>query len=213
MSQVTTGLYRLVGNPRIYMMIQNLLGGPRARRVLVDELMRPPPDGRVLDLGCGTADILHSIGGIVGGYVGIDANPRHIRAARQTHRGRGEFICGDFAEAAGLPPEGFDLVLMIGLLHHLSDPQAGEAVRLAGRLMTPNGRLFTIDPCRTEPQHPVARFLIGRDSGRAVRTEPGYRALARAAFDQVESVVRRDILRVPYTHCIMNCRRRSSAPG
>jgi hypothetical protein len=65
-------------------------------------------------------------------------------------------------------------------------------------------------PDAPTPQQP------GTDPARPARAEQGaehgYRALAQAAFDQVESVVRRDILRVPYTHCIMNCRRRSSAP-
>ncbi|MCP2126931.1 class I SAM-dependent methyltransferase [Bradyrhizobium ottawaense] len=170
---------------------------------MIDSLMRPPVGGRILDLGCGAADVLHLLP-LRCEYTGVDANARHIEAARAAYGSRGTFLCGDFSLARHLQNKGFDLVIMLGLLHHLDDDEAVAALRLAGDLLAPGGRVFTLDPCRAPDQHPIARFLINRDSGQAVRDEPGYRRLAELAFPRVEVAIRHDLLRLPYTHCIMN---------
>ena len=211
MSQKTTGLYQLIGFPRIYATVQRMLGGADARRRMVDTLMQPPTAGRILDLGCGAGDILHVLPPACD-YIGIDANPRHIEAARSTHGSRGRFVCGDFTVAPTLREGGEDLVIMLGLIHHLDDAAAVAALRLAYDLLAPDGRLFAIDPCRSPNQHLIARFLINRDSGQAVRDEPGYRRLAEAALPNFETVVRHDLIRVPYTHCILTCRRDERHP-
>src|SRR5437764_11008412 len=165
-SQRTSGAYRLVGFPQFYRALQETLGGPGARRRMIDTLMRPPAAGRILDLGCGAAHVLHLLP-LQCEYTGIDANARHIEAARISYGSRGTFLCGDFSLARQLQNKRFDLVVMLGLLHHLGDDEAVTALRLAGDLLAPGGRVFTLDPCRAPGQHPIARFLINRDSGQA----------------------------------------------
>ncbi|MCK1313396.1 class I SAM-dependent methyltransferase [Bradyrhizobium sp. 23] len=188
----------------MYSALQDALGGPGARQRMVDMFMRPPATGRILDLGCGPADVLHQLPPQCE-YTGIDANARHIEAAIAAHGSRGTFLCGDFSLARQQQSKGFDLVIMLGLLHHLSDDEALTALRLADDLLAPRGRVFTLDPCRAPGQHPIARFLINRDSGQAVRDEPGYRGLGERVFPHVEVAIRHDLLRLPYTHCLMNC--------
>ena len=65
---------------------------------------------------------------------------------------------------------------------------------------------MTIDPCFAPGQSPVARWLLRRDRGRFVRTRPAYLALAREAYPSVESDLRHDLLRIPYTHLVMVAR-------
>jgi hypothetical protein len=75
---------------------------------------------RILDLGCGTAEILGALPTDIT-YVGYDMSPEYIAAAQNRFAGRGTFHCRllEQAEVAALEP--FDLVLGIGVLHHLDD--------------------------------------------------------------------------------------------
>ncbi|HEY8867402.1 MAG TPA: hypothetical protein VIM22_10735, partial [Solirubrobacteraceae bacterium] len=51
----------------------------------------------------------------------------------------------------------------------------------------------------------AARWLIERDRGRAVRGAGGYEELARPWFQRVNATVRGDLVRVPYTHAVLEC--------
>ncbi|MGH3264643.1 MAG: hypothetical protein ACRDNS_21920, partial [Trebonia sp.] len=95
------------------------------------------------------------------------------------------------------------LVLAFGVLHHLDDRQAKEALRLAARGLARDGRVVTVDPVYAPGQSHVARAIIARDRGQHVRTLDAYEALAREAFSTVQAVVRHDLLRMPYSHCIL----------
>jgi hypothetical protein len=47
--------------------------------------------------------------------------------------------------------------------------------------------------------------LIKMDRGKNTRTPDEYVRLARGEFSSVQSVVRTDLNRFPYTHCILTC--------
>jgi hypothetical protein len=51
----------------------------------------------------------------------------------------------------------------------------------------------------------MVRWLLAKDRGKFVRTREEYLRLALARFSKVESHVRHDLLRIPYTHLIMRC--------
>ena len=97
-------------------------------------------------------------------------------------------------------------MLAIALLHHLTDDQALAMFESARSCVKDTGRLVTLDCAWTVPQHPVSKLLIGLDRGRNTRTPSAYEALAKRSFGTVETVVRTDLNRFPYTHCIMTCR-------
>lgn len=102
-----------------------------------------------------------------------------------------------------LPP--FDIVLAVAVLDHLDDAGATALLTQARSALRAGGRMVTMDPCSTNPQSPVARFVIGRDRGRNVRSRDGYRALACGVFARVEAHVGTDLSRIPYTHLVMEC--------
>ena len=92
------------------------------RRIL---RVRVPPGLRVLDLGCGSGDLLAALQPSYG--VGIDISAPAIEEARRRHGGSGlRFLCGDVADPERLADAGgpFDVVLLVNVVTHLTDVQA-----------------------------------------------------------------------------------------
>ena len=203
MTQVVKGLRRALSFAAVYNFFQNLVGGPRSRRELVRCYVRPEPGQFILDIGCGTAEILAYLPEVT--YYGFDPSQKYVTAARRRFGERAKLACATVTEQTlrGLPK--FDLVLAIGVLHHLSDAEASSLFRLAKSAMKPGGRLVTLDGCFVENQSRIAHFLISHDRGRNVRNEQGYRVLAGNVFDSVKSHIRHDLTRIPYTHVILEC--------
>lgn len=209
MSQRTFGLYRLVQFPHLYEAIQSALGARRSRQQLVDQYICPGQNSRVLDLGCGPSAIRPFLGDI--SYVGIDLNPAHIDRARLDHGDGGRFHVGDFGSLRDELEESFDTVLCIGLLHHLDDHRVTELCQLAYDYLISGGRLVTVDPVFQDGQARIARWMAAADSGECVRTEADYRELLAPHFEQCQTHVRHDLLRIPYSHCIMIATKRGDA--
>jgi SAM-dependent methyltransferase len=158
---------------------------------------------RVLDLGCGPGTLLEHLGEVR--YVGIDVSEAYIHRARRTFANRAEFRVGDATELDG-DLRGFDLVLAFGVLHHLDEVAAGLLFEQARLALASAGRLVTIDNAviAGEPRL-IADRIVSWDRGTHVRDPSEYERLATATFPVVRCTVRRDLLRIPYTHCVLEC--------
>ena len=201
MSQVTHGVRSILSHPAIYDLTQNILGAGRSRKKLVRDYIRAKPGDQLLDIGCGTAELLPYLPGNID-YVGFDLSPRYIEAARSKYGARARFECMDIADFSDdLVKGGADIVLAIGILHHLEDTLAHALIHTAWSKLRPGGRLITLDGTLTDTQSALARSLILRDRGQNIRTPDGYRALAGEDFSSMDLTVREDMLFVPYTHC------------
>ncbi len=196
----TTGAYRLTQVSAIYDFYQKALGSHRARNTIVSNHIRPKENDFVLDLGCGSAEVLPFLGDV--NYVGIDRNQGHIDNAKSQFADQGIFHCGDFSDARNFSKEGYDLILCLGLLHHLGDKEVQDLAKLAKSLLLPDGRLIAVDPAFVENQNPIARKLAQWDSGQNVRMPEQYCSLLSNSFSNVSFKVYNNLLRVPYTHCI-----------
>jgi SAM-dependent methyltransferase len=199
----TGGAWALLKRANFYTALQNLLGGPHLRQLIVDSYIRANPGDRVLDVGCGPADFAPLMPKV--DYLGIDRNPDYIRKATERYRGRARFLQADVSTEPSQIDGSFNVIIAIGLLHHLTDEQSIRLLAATRRHLAPGGRLFTIDPARTSPQNWIAKLIINADRGRHVRSASQYEALAHTTYDQVTVEVRTDLLRVPYTHCILEC--------
>ncbi|HXH72021.1 MAG TPA: class I SAM-dependent methyltransferase [Mariprofundaceae bacterium] len=205
MAQITHGLRGILSHPALYNLMQNLVGAEKARRILVREFFPQRSGMRMLDIGCGTAEILRHLPADTR-YSGFDASEPYIDYARQHFGSRGSFRA-ELVERATLSELGrFDLVLAFGLLHHLDDDAAAALFGLAAEALDQGGKLVTIDPTYVDGQHPLARWMIGKDRGQNIRTPDEYAALARRHFGDVACHVRHDLLYIPYSHTILECR-------
>jgi SAM-dependent methyltransferase len=186
---------------------------PEANARLVETIVRLarwPSRARVADLGCGSGvftDLLRQKGFA---SIGVDISPKLVALGRSKYSGL-ELIEGD-AENLPFDSEGFDGVLLSGLVHHFPDPR-----RLAAevhRILKPGGRFVAFDPNRmnpfmwlyrdraspfyssvgvTENERPVLAWRIAeifRDEGFSVQTQ----YLAGLAYRYVASQKTRTLL-------------------
>jgi len=201
MGETTTGVRAILSSPRVYELWATLIGGEQQRRTLTRDHFKTQPGERVLDIGCGPAELLPHLGAVE--YTGIDISPSYIAAAKS--RFSGDFRVGD-ATRIDEDLRDFDVVLSFGVLHHIDDAGVERMFAGAARALKPSGRMVTVDPVFEPGQHRIARAVISRDRGQHVRSKERYAELARTAFGDVEWTVRHDLLRFPYSHCILECR-------
>ncbi|MDP7702396.1 bifunctional 2-polyprenyl-6-hydroxyphenol methylase/3-demethylubiquinol 3-O-methyltransferase UbiG [Mycobacterium sp. TY815] len=203
MAQVTSGVRAVLSHPAVYEAFQRIMGATRGRERIVRDLIRPFPGMRILDLGCGPAEILDFLPQDVA-YTGYDMSAEYIAAANAKFGARGTFCCRLLEQAEAVTLEPFDLVMGIGVLHHLDDGTARQFMTLAKAALKPGGRVLTLDACYAPNQNPIARFIISKDRGQHVRNEAGYRKLAEGIFTGIAGTVRHQAW-IPYTHWSMEC--------
>jgi SAM-dependent methyltransferase len=193
----------ILSDPRVYLLNQSIIGGIRARRVVVEEYVRPSPGLRVLDIGCGPAYTAAYFP--TPEYYGFDISPQYIEFATRKYSSHGRFFAQLFDEAALSRVPRVDVVLMLGLLHHLDNHTAMQVLSLAKRAMQPGGRLFTVDGCYEPGQPWITRFLLDRDRGKFIRERESYVSLAGNVFGSVKAWPRNDLFHVPYSALILEC--------
>lgn len=198
-------LKSILDQPVAYKLFSALVGAQHSISIFVSEYVRPAAGDRVLDIGCGPGKILDHLPQV--DYFGFDFSPSYIESATRRYGHRGQFFCQRVSEAKVFleQPESFDIVLAIGVLHHLDDAEAMQLFEIAKHALKKGGRLVTYDGCYVLDQSRAAKYLLSRDRGQFVRDEQGYTCLARSGFDEVRASIRDDLLRIPYTHIIMEC--------
>lgn len=199
--EITTGIRSILSTTGIYELFNALIGAGKSRREFVARYVRPRPGDRILDIGCGPAEVLEFLGDVE--YVGFDANEHYIAAARRKFGQKATLFCERLTAETTARFSGFDVVLALGTLHHLDDDEVIALLNLAKGALSEGGRFVTIDPCYREGQSGIARYLIDRDRGQNVRTEERYRALAQTVFPSVVSASEESLTRIPYTHAIL----------
>jgi SAM-dependent methyltransferase len=181
-----------------------LLDEDNAGVSFINQHVRPCHGMKILDLGCGPATILKYLPRSIS-YVGIDISRRYIDSAKLKFSDRGSFYCLPLELLSEKFKNAFDLVLGLGLLHHLDDDQANLFFNIASEALRTEGRCLTIDPCIVTGQPIFARLMIKMDRGQNIRLPLEYKELVGTTFEKVVQTVSHDKLRIPYTHHIMEC--------
>ena len=190
--------------PRIFNAFTRIVSGDLLA-VFTDSYIRPEEGDKILDIGCGPADILSHLPGV--DYVGLDMNSAYLNYARNRFGNKGRFIAQRVSKGIinDISPSGFDTVLAKGVLHHLNDDEAIQLFELAMFALRPAGRLITFDGCYVKGQSRLTRFILSRDRGNFVRTQDEYLDLASILFNNINVSIHHGLIRIPYTHIIMEC--------
>ena len=125
-----------------------------------------PARARVIDLGCGPADIPTRLAAArpYASVVGIDASPAMLAFGRETIRNRAPRVRLICARLSHLPfaDRTFDVVISNSLLHHLPDPAV--LWREVARLVAPGGVVHVMDLFRPRSVG-EARAIVERAAG------------------------------------------------
>lgn len=117
----------------------------------------------VLDIGCGIGQYSEIT---EGEYLGVDLNHRWIKYARRRHRRPNQVFRGIDVTALAEEQRGFDLVLMVDFLHHLSEKQCVTTLSHAQQLAQQH--VVSFEPISYQP-HRVGRWIVENDRGKYVR--------------------------------------------
>jgi len=192
--------------PALFDFFNSFIGISRLRSLYVRDYCCPHAGWKILDIGCGLGDILKYLPESIE-YVGLDEDRKYIDYARKHSGKQAKFFCEKFNSGFIREYSGFDIVMANGVLHHLGDKEAVELFKLAFSILKPGGKFLTHDGCYTKEQSFVTRFLLSLDRGKYVRTKEAYCCLASGIFVQTKAHIRTDLLRIPYTHIILECRK------
>ena len=188
MKEIRYGIRHALALPWIYDTFQKLVGAYSWRSRVLSRFVSKaiPPNGKLIDIGCGTAEAIKFLPHGVE-YIGFDRNPIYINKARKRFKHlHAVFHCEELSPNFILSGSPADVILALGLIHHLDDNQ-------------------TLDPVFDSQQTSVARYIISKDRGTAVRTESAYKQLALQVFSRVEVTIDQDPLYIPYTGIAMKC--------
>ncbi len=210
MAQITSGIRAVLSSPAVDDRFQWLMGGRVGRTDFAQHMVRAAAGMRLLDIGCGTGELLDYLPPGVH-YDGWDISEAYVAAARVRFGTKGTFTCGRLTESHVATERPYDVVIASGVLHHLDDGQVRELARLARHAVRAGGRFVSIDPVFANGQHPLARFLIARDRGQHVREPQQYLDLdlVQPVFSTASGMARHRRW-VPYTHWMMQAVRHAA---
>ncbi len=205
--QDDSGLKSLLTISRFYELFQKTLGGDNARKWLAKNIWKPKSGETIVDVGCGSGLILEHLPADIK-YLGIDISEQYVRSARKRFSARGTFFLGtahDLLNHDDSYSGSADLVLCNGLLHHLSDCEALDILELSKRIMKSNGRLVCLEATFLARQTRLSRWILSMDRGRHVRSEQEWKTLIGQAFESYSTLILTGLLRIPYTHIVIEC--------
>lgn len=114
------------------------------RRVVMEAIEAHPQDV-VLELGCGSGTILHTLAPRIHQGIGIDPNATHIQEARQNAPTNIRFIQGDLRQPAQWWPTGVSIALMHDSLRTLKIQEQASLLMELGRRLPERGLLVIGD--------------------------------------------------------------------
>ena len=189
--------------PTAYQLWFNIVGGPARANVLLNQYVQPAVGARILEIGCGPGTIVRYLPPS-SEYWGFDLSPKYIELAKKRFP-KAHFVCERVSQFSLAKEQRFDVVLAVGIVHHLDDAEAQQLFQIAHDALKPGGKLVTCDGVYADGQSSTARWLLARDRGEYVRSEREYVGIASQVFSDIRPSVRHDLLRIPYTHLIMEC--------
>lgn len=144
-----------------YDVFTRLIGAGPAHARLVAQA-DPPPGGRVLEIGCGTGNVLARVARARPdvALTGLDPDAAALERARAKLPDTVRLEQG-YADALPLPDGAVDRVLSAFMLHHLPPDEQQGALREVRRVLAPGGSLHLVDMESGGPHGRLARAAGG----------------------------------------------------
>jgi 2-polyprenyl-3-methyl-5-hydroxy-6-metoxy-1,4-benzoquinol methylase len=203
-----SGLRTFLTNPTVYVFFQRLLGGRGVGAFLATNFWKLKGGETVVDIGCASGFVLDYMPVDVR-YYGVDISKKYIDAAQKKFSARGNFLLGTAQDLLNNGGNALlkkvDLVTCNGLLHHLTDDEAIEILEISKQFLRPGGRLVCLEATFLTRQTRLSKQMVNMDRGRYVRSEQQWKDLLARSFDNFSTSVVTGLIRIPYTHIVIQC--------
>ena len=163
MSQITSGIRSILSNPYFYEFFHKITNVHYYKTSTFYNVINKNKKKKikVLDIGCGPAEILRYLDNKVE-YYGIDY-------AKKRFNKRGVFIKSIYTRKLSLKLPKFDYVIMSGFLHHLNDSQVKKILSNIKLNIHHSSKVLSLDPVYIKNQNKIAKMIIDLDRGNNVR--------------------------------------------
>ena len=197
-------LSQVFDSPKLYELFQSIVSRQGTLDTIKNEIVKPDQIMSVLDFGCGIGN--HSELFKSAHYLGIEPLEACVAVANRKYANSTvEFRVGDHLDLKSLPDSSFDLIIAIGVLHHINSEIFIEFVKEAFRILKPGARLTTFDPVFHKEQSKMSEWIVKQDRGSWVRTESGYVEIVERNFQgKIDTKIYSKLLRIPYDHIVIN---------
>lgn len=134
------------------------------------------PGARMLDLGCGTGQMLLRYARLFEAAIGVDHSPQMLAEARTNLDRRGltgvELRQSDLIEFLARDDRQYDLITCVGCLHHFPHADIPQAVQALSRRLAPSGAFLFAEPIDVPVETLPAE--IARWNATSVMRDRGY---------------------------------------
>ena len=164
-------VFKILSNPVFFDLQQKLCNNYENVRVEFSEYLSKPSI-TVLDLGCSTGRAGREICDMQKqSYVGIDLAPRYIEFAKKNNP------MADYRVMDGrnleFPTHFFDIIMFVGVLHHMDDVTAKACLKEVRRTLKPTGYLLMAEPVFTSNSL-LSNIFLSLDRGKFIRESSQY---------------------------------------
>ncbi len=112
----------------------------------------PAARERMLDLGCGTGQMVERFGVAFQTVIGVDHSPAMLQVAKnKAAMGRVQFVCSDIFQYLAADQQQYDLITAVGFLHHLSHEDIQRVLQAVRSKLTKGGRAVFAEPLEFDP--------------------------------------------------------------
>jgi SAM-dependent methyltransferase len=165
----------------------------QAAGLVADELdlmrrMLPLAGARVVDLGCGNAQMARRLveAGLVASVAGLEVDAiQHGRNVAAAPLPGLEFRLAG-ADAIPFPDASFDIAMMFKSLHHVPVERMDAALAEIGRVLAPGGLAYISEPVFAGPFNEIMRLFHDEGAVREAAIAAMRRAVQGGVLEQVE---------------------------
>ncbi len=148
-------------------------------RKIISDVLKGQKYNNVLDFGCGIGILAPLFSPKQ--YLGIDIDPRAITYAKRKYQ-EYTFRVGDVTKLR--LHKGFDLIVVVGVLHHLNDRELQASLGVMKSLLMSNGKIIMIEAIPPIYKWNIlSHILRSLDKGHYVRDVESYRSLISGGLE------------------------------
>ncbi len=186
----------LLSGPHAFNRIRSLIAGDQHNtKSFVRETLLQYHVSSVLDVGCGTGDFVQCVTPTMK-YTGADLNKKYIDYARSTYGTRNKtWNVQDVTEKSFYQKSQYDAVLLISMLHHLSDKELDVILPVIKKM---TNKIVVVADIIPNPPGFLRKLMVRLDQGRYIRPPEEKRKILNKYFKIVRTVMIPSRLAIQY---------------